>query len=339
MISKLFKPFYLVLILIALLFSFLACQPTSSIQKNPIRSAHSDWTEEGFQTEIVNLGLEQLGYQIEPSRTMDYISTYLAVANGDLDYSVVNYKLAHNRFFNQAGGNEKMERVGVLVDRTVKGYQIDKKTADEYNITNIQQLQDPKLAQLFDSDGNGKANLVGCNPGWFCEKIVDHHLEAYDLNSTVEQKKGLYLSLLEEVVERYEQGDRVLYYAYNPHWISEFLKPGEDVIWLEVPFTSFIESQKKISPKNTIVDGKNLGFTIDSQHVFANNKFLQANPTAKRWFELVQIPLEDMNAESLLIQQGEDSPDDIARHARKWVAQHQELFDRWLAEAQLARSN
>ncbi len=36
---------------------------TLTSQAISIRSGHSNWVEEHFQTEIVNIGLEQLGYK------------------------------------------------------------------------------------------------------------------------------------------------------------------------------------------------------------------------------------------------------------------------------------
>ncbi|NEQ63852.1 MAG: proline/glycine betaine ABC transporter substrate-binding protein ProX, partial [Moorea sp. SIO4A1] len=65
-------------------------------------------------------------------------------------------------------------------------------------------------------------------------------------------------------------------------------------------------------------------------------KFLAANPVAKRWFELVQIPAEDINVESLKIKEGESSSEDINRHAKEWVEKNQELFDSWIEEAKKA---
>ena len=52
---------------------------------------------------------------------------------------------------------------GVYSDNAAQGYLIDKKTADQYKITNIGQFKDPKIAKLFDADGDGKADLTGCN--------------------------------------------------------------------------------------------------------------------------------------------------------------------------------
>ncbi|MGD1809112.1 glycine betaine/L-proline ABC transporter substrate-binding protein ProX [Dapis sp. BLCC M126] len=323
-------------ILTSLLIIFTSCQQVPNSQSVTIRTAHSNWIEESFQTNIVNIGLEKLGYKVEKPKEIGYPALYISVANGDLDYSVVYYQPGHKKFFENAGGTEKLEGVGTLTPPGIQGYQIDKKTADKYKITNIEQLKNPEIAKLFDSDKDGKANLVGCNPGWFCELTIDHQIEAYGLQDTVEHNRGQYTVLLADAITRYEKGESILYFAYNPHWISAILKPGEDVVWLEVPFTSLPESLKNLSEKDTSVDGKNLGFQRSKQRIVANKKFLEANPVAKRWFELVEIPVADMNAESLRIKEGEDKPEDILRHAQEWVKNHQQKYDNWLETARQA---
>ena len=319
----------------------MACQPAPESNESPngstsqvtLRTAHSNWIEEHFQTEIVKIGLEKLGYQVETPKEIDYPAIYISVANGDLDYSTIYYTPGHEAFFENAGGKEKLEGVGVLTPNGIQGYQIDQKTAQQYNITNLEQFKDPKIAKLFDSDGDGKANLVGCNAGWACELIIDHHLKIYGLKDTVEHDRGQYTALLANSITRYQQGESVFFYAYNPHWISAVLKPDQDVLWLEVPFTSLPKKMDNISEKETSVKGKNLGFPKTEQHIVANKKFLADNPIAKRWFELVKIPAEDINQESLRIQEGEKKPEDIRRHAQEWVTQNQELFDSWIEEA------
>ena len=132
---------------------------------------------------------------------------------------------------------------------------------------------------------------------------------------------------------RYQQAQPVLYFAYNPHWIAAVLKPGQDVVWLEVPFTSLPSDQGEITAAETTVDGKNLGFSIDNQHIVANKAFLKAHPVVKRWFEQVEIPAEDMNVESLQIKEGEDSPEEIRRHAQEWIEANQAQYDQWLSIA------
>ncbi|MBP0025487.1 MAG: glycine betaine/L-proline ABC transporter substrate-binding protein ProX [Roseofilum sp. SID2] len=330
-------------LLISTLFSLtvglISCQPTqqSSEQLSPeqvtIRAAQSTWVEEAFQNEVVRIGLEQLGYQIDKPRELDYPAIYLSLANNDLDYSVIYYNPQHEGLFANAGGEEKLQLLSVLVPPGEAGYRIDKKTAEEYGISSIEQLKDPTIAKLFDFDGDGKANLTGCNPGWACESIIDHHIEVYGLQDTVEQDQGKYVTLLADAITRYQQGGSILYYAYNPHWIFAVLKPDEDTVWLTVPFTSLPESQGEITDADTTVDGKNLGIPKTGQNIVANKVFIERHPIAKRWLELVQIPVNEMNQISLRIKEGEDSPEELRSLAEEWVSGNQEQFDRWVEEA------
>lgn len=329
------------IISVILLSSLFACQSTAPSSTNTsdepsqvtLRTAHSSWIEEHFQTEIIKIGLGKLGYRVETPKEIEYPALYISLANGDLDYSVVYYNPGHEQFFNNAGGTEKLTGVGILTSDAIQGYQIDKKTADKYNITDLKQLKNPKIAQLFDSDGNGKANLVGCNPGWSCELSIDHHLEVYGLENTVEHDRGQYAALLANTITRYQQGEPVIFYAYNPHWIGATLKLDQDVVWLEVPFTALPPKMGNITEQDTSINGKNHGFPKVQQSIVANKKFLEDNPVAKRWFELAQIPVADINQESLKIKQGENKPEDIQRHAQEWIIKNQELFDSWIEEA------
>ncbi|NEP87519.1 MAG: glycine betaine/L-proline ABC transporter substrate-binding protein ProX [Okeania sp. SIO2C2] len=323
-------------ILTSLLVIFTSCQQVPDSETVTIRSANSSWIQELFQTEVVNIGLEKLGYKVERPKQIEYPAIYISLANGDLEYSSVYYEPQHNEFFENAGGEEKLEKVGTLTPNGIQRYEIDKKTADKYNITNIEQLKDPEIAKLFDSDGDGKANLVGCNPGWSCELVINHHLKNYELEDIVEHNQGQYEILLADAMTRYQQGKPILYYAYDPHWISTVLKPNENVVSLEVPFTSLPSSMENLSEKDTSLDGKNLGFPLLQQRIVANQKFLEVNPVAKRWFELVEIPIVDMNFESLRIKEGEDTPEDILRHAQEWIKNNQQIYDSWLETAKQA---
>lgn len=298
-----------------------------------IQSAHGSLVEERFQTEIINIGLRKLGYQTPEPRQIEYVTLLLALGNGDLDYMGVYWDPGHEDFFNKGGGEEKLEKLGIVTPNLLQGYQIDQKTADQYNITSLAQLKDPQIAKLFDSDGDGKANLTGCNSGWFCQITIDHHLKAYGLEDTVEHDQGSYSALIVDTITRYKQGQPILYYTWTPFWLSAELQLGQDVAWLDVPFTSLPDGQENLTEKDTSYQDKNLGFPISRMRVVANQKFVNDNPAAKRWFELVTIPVEDINAQNRLLKEGENSIADVRRHAQEWIANNQDLFDGWLEEA------
>ncbi|NEN96523.1 MAG: glycine betaine/L-proline ABC transporter substrate-binding protein ProX [Moorea sp. SIO3I7] len=330
----------------ALCFSLIACgaQTPNGSQSTAgkgvkVRSASSVSTYALFVSEIINIGLEKVGYKPAAIKQLSIPLAHISVSNGDVDFYSVHWQNIHKKFFLQNGGDQKLEKVGVIIADGLQSYQIDKKTAEQYKITNLGQLKDPKIAKLFDSDGDGKANLTGCNPGWGCELVIEHQLDAYKLRDIVEHDQGNYDVLLAATLGRYKQGQPILFYSYSPHWSVTVLKPGEDTIRLEVPFLSLPKEQENITEKDTTVDGKNVGFAVDQVRVMANKKFLAANPAAKRLFELITVPIEDVNAQQKLVQDGESSPKDIRRHAEEWVNKNQELFDSWVESAKKAATN
>ncbi|MGS9059260.1 glycine betaine ABC transporter substrate-binding protein, partial [Salmonella enterica subsp. enterica serovar Infantis] len=76
-------------------------------------------------------------------------------------FTAVNWQPLHYDMFAAAGGDNMFYRVGVFVSGAALGYLIDKKTAEQYNITNISQLNVPKIAKIFDTNGDGKADMMG----------------------------------------------------------------------------------------------------------------------------------------------------------------------------------
>ncbi|MBP0025488.1 MAG: hypothetical protein J7540_16015 [Roseofilum sp. SID2] len=71
--------------ILPLIIGLIACQSTQRADENSepvtVRVAHSGFVEESFQTEVVNLGLEKLGYTIDPVKELDYSVIY-QLSNG-----------------------------------------------------------------------------------------------------------------------------------------------------------------------------------------------------------------------------------------------------------------
>ena len=64
-----------------------------------------------------------------------------------------------------------------------------------------------------------------------------------------------------------------------------------------------------------------------------NKAFAEANPAAAKLFEVMQLPVADINAQNLRMSRGEDKAADIERHVDGWIKAHQKTFDGWVAEA------
>lgn len=296
-----------------------------------VQALQSPIAEETFQTMLVDRALEQLGYAPQPIKEVDYPTAHIAIANGDATFLAAHWDPLHKDYFNNAGGAVKLLRVGAYAGPAAQGYLIDKATADKYHITNIDQLRDPALAKLFDHDGDGKADLTGCNPGWGCEAMIEHHMDAYKLRPTVKHVQGSYAALIADTIGRYQRGESILYYTWTPYWVSGVLVPGKDVVWLQVPF-----SANPDKADTRLGDGSNYGFSVNTTRIVVNRAWADKNPAAVKLFEVMRLPIADINAQNERMRQGENTQADIARHTAGWIKYHQPLFDSWIAQARAA---
>ncbi|MFD0859252.1 glycine betaine/L-proline ABC transporter substrate-binding protein ProX [Roseovarius aquimarinus] len=297
-------------------------KPGEGVTLNPIKGSPANaW----FQHMVVQLGLEALGYEVEETREADFPALHLAVASGDADYTINNWKPLHDDFYERSGGDAVMVRDHVVISGAGQGYFIDKATAETHGITNLGQLQDPEIAVLFDSDGDGLANLSGCNPGWGCELRIEDHLDAYGLRDTVEHDQGSYFAIMADTITRYEGGGSILYYTWTPNWISDVLVPGEDSVQIGVPARDDSETVG--------VDGFDPGFPVNDVYAVSNRAFYESNPAAAKFLDLVEIPISAVNAAQIKLRDGEDTLEDFRAQAEEWVAANQEQFDAWVEKA------
>ena len=311
--------------------SFAADLPGKGVDVKPLQSSIA---EETFQTLLVSRALEKLGYQVEKPDEVDYNVAYTSIASGDATFTAVNWQPLHDDMYAAAGGDKKFYREGNYVTGAAQGYLIDKKTAEKYHITNIAQLKDPKLAKLFDSNGDGKADMTGCTPGWGCEAVINHQNSAFGLSDTVQANMGNYSAMVADTLARYKQGKPILYYTWTPYWLSDVLVPSKDVVWLQVPFSSLPGAQKGVETK--LANGANYGFPVNSMHIVANKAWAEKNPAAARLFAEMKLPIADINAQNARMHQGESSEADVNRHVDGWIKAHQAQFDKWVADAQAA---
>ena len=308
--------------------------PGKGVTVQPLKSSIA---EETFQTLLVVKALERLGYDVKPIKEVEYAAGHVALANGDGTFMADHWDPLHIDFFERAGGEAKLYREGVFSPGALQGYLIDKATADKHGIVNVEQFKDPNIAKLFDSNGDGKADLSGCNPGWGCEKVIEHHLDAYGLRDTVTHNQGSYSAIIADTIARHQQGQPIFYYTWTPYWVSGVLVPGRDVAWLQVPFSSLPGALKDAD--TALPDGSNFGFQVNAQRIAANREFAENNPAAAKLFAIMQVSSNDISAQNLRMRDGEKSAADIERHADAWIKANQATFDGWIEEALAAAGN
>jgi glycine betaine/proline transport system substrate-binding protein len=307
---------YIVTILAALTIS-------SAIHAAEIKMAKANWDTGYFQAEVYKQALEKMGYKVSEPKAMKPSVFYVAAAAGDLDLWVNGWFSTHDTYIAESRG--KVKAVGNVMSKGgLQGYLVDKKTADKLNIKSVMDIK--KHAKQFDSNGDGKADMVACPPGWGCEKQITKHFAELGLGDFINPVQADYSASMADAIAKYKNGKSVLFYTWTPNWTVGALELGKDIVWIEVPYSE----TKKVKVSNATKSKINMGFGADDIRPAANVDFLKANPKVEKMLKKASIPLADVAAQNMKMNQGEKSEKAIKKHASAWIKANQSTFDSWI---------
>ena len=308
----------------------------SSLFGAKVTALKSNIAEETFQMLVVNGILEKMGHEIVSTNDVNYDIAFQTIANNanseDVYFLASMWDPLHNSKLEALGGDKNIVTYDKFIANCAQGYLIDKKTADKYNIKYYNDLKKPEIAKLFDTDGNGKANLTGCNAGWGCEKVIEHQLDAYNLRDTVEHNQGEYSALIANTIANYKTGKPILYYTWTPYWVSGKLVPGKDVVFLQVT-----ESAHPSGTSTKLSNGADYGFKINHQKIAANASVKNKHKDIAKLFDIIKLDVNDVSGENMLMSNGQNKEKDIKRHATLWLEKNATTVDAWIKEAKAAK--
>jgi glycine betaine/proline transport system substrate-binding protein len=308
-----------------------------------VQPGRATWTTGFFSEAIYSQGLKELGYDVKAPKDLSNPIFYQAVCQGDVDFWANGWYPLHKAQFPK-DFDEKAKVAGhVVKSGALQGYLVSKAHAEKYAITSLDDFKRKDVKKAFDSDGDGKADLVACPPGWGCEKAIAFHLEQYGLNEHIHPIKAGYSASMASALAAYKAGKPVFFYTWTPNWTLFKLKPGQDVVWINVPKNIPRESEKEWADYMTqtgitgaVTDPLKMGFPANDLVVIANKKFLEKNPAAAKLFEIMSLSLADIALQNNLMFGGEKGPKDIQRHVAEWKALNMDKWNAWLDEAKKA---
>ncbi len=305
--------------LTAALAAFLLVLSACGVQEEegPVAIARANWSSGYMQAAVYAELVEELGHEVTnpAAAELSPYSFYPALAAGQYDLWANGWFPLHNIYLegeNVTGQavDLPIEPVGWQIARgAVDGLMVDKATADSYGITSMNAVA--ANAGLFDRDGDGKADLIGCNVGWGCETAINEQIADESWGANVEQISGDYDELVEGVMERVDAGEPVLFYAWTPNWTNTTIVDGDNAVWLES--------------------------AVNDIRAVANTDFLDRNPDIRRLLEVVAIPLGDIAAQNARMAAADEySEADVEADAEAWIAANRDLVDSWLDSARAA---
>lgn len=305
--------------------------------------ARASWDTGWWQAEVYSQMFQELGYDVSRITTLDNPPFYQTVAQGDVDLWVNGWFPLHNSY--EDAFSQGAEKIGhVAKGGALQGYLIDRKTAEEHDINYVGDLTDDDIQQLFDANGDGKADLVACPPGWGCETVITHHFEAYGWDDDFNAIKAGYSASMADALGRFENGEPIFFYTWTPNWTVGELPPGEDVVWLQMKETKLPEDQANLADETTVENLEgcrgeqpcDLGWPANDIRPVANSEFLANNPAAAELLRQASIPIADIFDQNAKMNAGADSPEDLEQQASAWIEENRDQVDGWLQSAREA---
>jgi glycine betaine/proline transport system substrate-binding protein len=307
--------------------------------------ARANWSTGYFQAAVVEALLGELGYDVtDPAQAeMPPSDFYPALADGDLDLWVNSWMPSHEVFIPQSliatvGIRERISITGSIIGGgAFQGFVVDAATAEANGIQYLDDIAgDPAIAALFDTTGDGKADLTGCNEGWGCNALIEKLIVDNGWEDSITQVVGDFDALWAAQVEGYGNGESVLSYIWAPSAFIAQLVPGEDILWLSFREDEGDSSDIALPPSQCPGQPCKLGLPLNEVMAAGNTDFFEANPAAEFLVSVVGIPLSDIAVQNLKMLLGEGSGTDVRRHAAEWIADNRTVVDSWLDAARQA---
>ena len=298
---------------------------------------------------VTTVLMEELGYDVQEPRSMSNPIFYQALVQGDVDYWANVWWPLHAPQIPD-DFEEHASILGEIVEAGAKqGFLVDKETAEKYDIVSLTDFKRPEVREAFDYDGNGKADLGGCPPGWGCEEAIKRMMDNYNLRDYIEVDKAGYSAMFADRKTRYSKGQPVFYYTWTPNYTILDLVPGEDVVWINTPYIhptnevheavieeAGVGAMVVHNLKGAVTEYIHTGWPPGDIRFAGNDEFLNNNPAAKRLMELVEIQMVDLNEMTMKIDEGMDTREEIIGLAEGWVEENNKMVQEWLEEARAA---
>lgn len=325
--------------------------PSKPGEGTTIQPALPTWQSAKPVLAIFNVLLQKLGYELEQPTVLSNPIFYKSVTRKDgPDFWTGGWFPLHYTQL-PADFKKKASVVGTIVENgAVQGFLVSKEAAKKYNITSLADFKRPEVQEAFDYDNDGEAEIMGCPPGWGCHVQTNFIIEAYKLGDYIDLTEASYAASFASLLTRYRNGQPVAFYTWTPNFTIFKLKPGKDVVWINVPKPVKLSPTQKEGGftkedlivsglKGAVTDPIRLGFVANDISVVANDAFLQDNPAAKKLFQVVKIPLTDISHMTARILDGHNSQEAIMSMAKDWISKHQDMVNKWLKAARQAAAN
>lgn len=313
-----------------------------------IEQANASWVSAAPVTHVFAQLFEELGASVQVQQFSSNGLAYQAMDLNDLDFWANGWFPLHNPQLPEDFGGKLYD--AHCENCTIEGYLIDIPSIEQYEITSLMDfVGNDELKQAFDENGDGKADIFGCPPGWGCHGVIEAHMELYpEFQDTFNHVTASYSANFSTARARIQNGDPALYYTWAPNNTVLQLVPGEDVKYVNLvddpanmkkapAYDAFDVEDLTLAGlgDDAVTDPTHLGFVAGSIHAVASPNFAE-NAVVDELLSQVRLQQLWINEATLAINEEGAEAEDLAA---QWIEDNRDTVDEWLNAARGAASD
>ena len=216
----------------------------------------------------------------------------------------------------------------VLSENSYEGKQsfcVTRKFSEENNVTSIFDLARPEIAELMDSDGNGKGEIWIGAPGWASANVNEVKVRDYGLLPFMDPIRADQAVMTATVADSVKKDQGYAFYCYSPHAIwFQF-----DIVRLEEPAfdpEKYVAIQPDQDPdwyKNSKVMTED---ALKNVQIAYSKSLIERSPAIADLLANISLKGEDVSNFAFEIEGGKEAAD----VAKAWIAANSDRVDGWL---------
>ncbi len=209
-----------------------------------------------------------------------------------------------------------------------QGMCVDQGTADKHGITSIEDLTNPDIAALFDSNGDGQGELWIGAPGWASTNVEKIRAKSYGYSETME------LTEIDETVayanldNAIKAGDPWAGFCYTPHYVFAL----HDMQILEEPAYDAAKwnvTQPTDDPNWLEISDAGVAWDLAYLHVHYAKSLEDSHPDVAKMLSNVKFDTDTVSAMTYALVIDKEEP---LAFAEKWVSENEDAVLGWMSE-------
>ena len=319
----------------------------TAVAKDKVVIAEPNWTGASTIAHVLAAVMEQYLDVDAEIVTMDSAVAFTAMDKGDGSVDVYPDLWSQNRQAEWikfiAPGSRESIIANAKPYKGTEGIFVPSYVQEEHNIRKVEDLANPEIAKLFDTDGDGKGEYWPGGPGWSTTDIEFVKLKSYGLDKYYQPfvvEQWVFEAKLDAAIKLKKP---VVFYFWSPEWIHA----AYDLRRLEEPpFTGYAMDSAKggqgynpdgcykmIQPQDDPEWLAHSSVTCQKPdvdvYVLHTSELAKRLPRVAKFLTQVTLTPEMVNEWIYNVSKGNTEPDQMAKD---WVGAHDDIVkNEWLA--------